>query len=161
SPRFEWTIDAVRVMNTVRLEEISYCGREDDSAELYCCLRDVRYQVRARLVRAQRISEYGGIPEAYSIAQRSLKRGGRRMTYLGKREFGCDIKPCVFGEGFCCYQGTSLDMGMMFHSIIQRGGEPYARIFRCRMEDGIIRFPPPSECIVTRIIEEDLSDALA
>ena len=146
APLFEWSIDSVRIMNSIRMEEMPLHMRFQRAQELDCCLRDVRYQVRAQLVRTGAASLRGGIPEAHSIAARSLERGGRRGTYLGKSRYACDVTPCRFGEGISSYDSAAREIGLMFHSYECRGSLYYARMFQCVMRRGVISFPRPAEC---------------
>lgn len=154
SHEFCWTIQAVRIMQPIiteamTLTRLDYFGKGKDIS-VYTYLRDVRYQVLARLEFAQDIP-----PEArlkhFSILRRMLKRGGRRMIYLGTADCPAEITPVRFGERAGYYDSESMDFGMMYHSISYQNGRPRSiQLFRCLMQRGIIAFPTPQECAVSR-----------
>lgn len=146
---FEWVVDAVRIMNPIRTEAFSYNARLSGGPKIDCYLRDVRYQVRAHFVSDSRPTARSyNTGEINAIARRSLMRGGRREPFLGKRSCVCELKPCVFGEESSFYDNKTEDYGLMYHGLTyDNHGLPTARIFHCVMENGIIRFPLPTECI--------------
>lgn len=157
SREFSWVIDAVRVMKPIvtesmTLTRLSYFGRGSDIA-VYTCLRDVHYKVLAHLEFPD-----AAPPEVqhkhYSIARRMLKKGGRRGAFLGTKSCAAALAPCRFyaGDGF--YDERSESFGLMHHSFTyERGRLMSAQLFHCRMERGIIAFPPPERCPVSRLIQ--------
>ena len=162
APSLEWIVDAVRIMNPVRTEPLPVSAMYSGGPKLNCCLRNVRYRVKAHFVRAEGISgaEYMP-PRHYSMAVRALSRGGRRETYLGTRSCSCDVRAYSFDEGTGCYDDVSQELGLMYHSLEHRSdGNVYARLFCCRMENGIIRFPVPSSCVSCRTVTENKQYAL-
>ena len=87
----------------------------------------------------------------HNIALRMIHRGGRRDIFLGTRECQGYVESCDFVEGESFYKDYgALDFGLMVHGFDypdQTGRDMLAlRLWRARMEDGIIRFPPPEEC---------------
>ncbi len=156
SREFNWVIDAVRIMNRISTEAMSmtrlcYFGGGRDIS-VYTYLRDVRYKVSSHLEFPD-----GTPPETqhkhYSIARRMLGKGGRREIYLGVRSCTAAVSPCRFAEGEGFYDDISEDLGLMYHSIAYSGSEAVSvQHFNCRMEHGVIAFPPPVECPVCRRI---------
>ncbi len=138
-PSFEWHVAAVRIMNRISTEPLAFNQRFSGGIAVNCCLRNVRYRILAQFV--QSTADFSA-PQIYSIATRSLEKGGRRSPYLGMADCHCDITPCNFYEGEGFYDSTSHDFGLMYHS--KPDG---AVMFHCIMENGIIRFPKPSECV--------------
>lgn len=151
---FEWVIDAVRIMNPVRTEAFAVMNGQKGSVALDCFLKNVRYQVRAGFVPRVSGGEFN-VGKILGITRRSLKRGGRRETYLGTRVCGCTVEECRFGDGSGWYDSITEDMGMMYHGLSYGDdGSITARMFRCLMERGVIRFPTPEQCKVVSVIKE-------
>lgn len=151
---FCWTILAVRIMHpiiteTMTLTRLNYFKSGRDIS-VYTYLRDVRYQVLARLEFAQEIPRETRLKH-FSILRRMLKRGGRRMIYLGTASCPAEIALTRFGTGEGYYDGESADFGLMYHSISYRSGCACSvQLFQCRMQRGIIVFPTPQDCPVCR-----------
>ncbi len=158
---FEWVVDSVRVMNPIRTESMSVVRRKyrADGSELsvYTYLRDVRYKVQAHF-------EESGTVELdedkhFSIAKRMLRKGGRYEAFLGTKDCLADIKESTFCDdsGYYDNSGTE-DFGLMYHGMTYptdingKEGELYSRLWHCVMENGIIRFPKPQDCIFTRYV---------
>lgn len=156
SREFSWAIDAVRVMKPISTESmtltrLNYFEHGSDIS-VYTYLRDVRYKVLAHLEFPE-----GASTEAqhkhYSIARRMLRKGGRREVFLGIKSCPAEIAPCCFYEGEGFYDNSNESFGLMYHSLTYKDGEPCSvQLFSCRMERGIIAFPPPESCPVSRII---------
>lgn len=160
-PTIIWVVDAVRIMNIIQTESkgmrpIEYNG--GNTLAYYTYLKDVRYQVQAHfefnpyredLVHDRNENKH------HNIAKRSLEAGGRRDIFLGARECQGYVEPCVFGEGEGCYDKIAeVDMGVMLHGISYPDetpdGQRLTRLWRPKMEKGIIRFIRPDECTITR-----------
>lgn len=156
-PTLIWYIDAVRVMKKIQTESkgikpIKMSGGNDLS--YYTYLRDVEYQVLAHF----EWNEYRKNLEAdrnehkhHNIAKRSIKKGGRRDVFLGTRECQGYVEPCVFDEGESFYDHYGeLDFGVQFHGYDypdETGqNELVVRLWRAKMEDGLIKFPMPNDC---------------
>ena len=139
-PTIVWYIDAVRVMNPIRMEvkgirPIKYNGGNELAAD-----RDEH--------------------KHHNIARRMIDRGGRRDVFLGTRECQGYVEPCVFGEGEGAYDGEAHDMdfGMTYHGITY-ADEAYSeetknaltvRFFHAVMKKGVVEFPRPQDCDYTR-----------
>ena len=145
-------------MNPVRTEALSASFGVSGGLGVYCCLSDVRYQIRAHFVCA---GNGFHAPKIYSICKRSLVKGGRRETYLGKRMCACSIAPTVFGEGVGYYDDVSWNLGLMYHGLdYHDNGSITARLFECRLDNGVIEFPVPKDCTVYHTIKEGRQHAL-
>lgn len=154
SREFGWVIDAVRIMNKIATESMSltrlnYFSCKGDIS-VYTYLHNVRYKVLAHLEFPD-----GTPPETqhkhYSIARRMLKKGGKREIFLGTKSCTARVIPSRFykDEGF--YDNSSENFGMMYHSLTYKDSELCSvQLFNCRMERGIITFPLPEECPVSR-----------
>lgn len=156
-PTFIWYIDAVRVMNKIQTESkgikpIKMGGGNDLS--YYTYLRDVEYQVLAHFEwnkHRPELKDDRNEHKHHNIARRCIKKGGRRDIFLGTRECQGYVEPCVFREGESFYdQYGDLDFGVMFHGYDypdETGkDELVVRLWRPKMENGIIRFPMPKDC---------------
>ena len=156
-PTFIWYIDAVRVMNKIQTESkgikpIKMGGGNDLS--YYTYLRDVEYQVLAHFEwnkHRPELKDDRNEHKHHNIARRCIKKGGRRDIFLGTRECQGYVEPCVFREEESFYdQYGDLDFGVMFHGYDypdETGkDELVVRLWRPKMENGIIRFPMPKDC---------------
>jgi len=165
-PTFIWVIDSLRVMKRIRtqakgMKPLDYASG-GNSLALYNYLSDVEYQIRAHFEWNEHLPELKqdrNSGKHYSIARRMLERGGRRDIFLGTRECQGYAEPCVFGEGAGEFdEGGELAFGLMFHSFTypEESGvnELRSRFWRYRMIDGIIEFPRPEECEITKFICE-------
>lgn len=156
-PTFIWYIDAVRVMKKIQTESkgikpTKMNGGNDLS--YYTYLRDVEYQVLAHF----EWNEYRKDLEAdrnenkhHNVAKRCIEKGGRRDIFLGTRECQGYVEPCRFNEGISCYdQYGELHFGVQFHGYgypDETGKDELAvRLWRAKMQDGIIEFPMPKDC---------------
>ncbi len=163
-PTFVWYIDRVRVMKRIQTEAkgirpIRYGGGNDLS--IYTYLRDVAYQVEAHFEWNQSRPELAADrneDKHYQIAKRMIERGGRRDVFLGARECQAYVEPCGFGDGKGDYDGKALAFGVMYHSMVYPGeGQNVhnmlrAAFWRAEMRDGIIKFPRPEQCRMSRDI---------
>lgn len=154
---FSWVIDAVRIIASINATEAmtltrrNYFEKGQDIA-IYTYLRNVCYKVLAHM----EFSE-GTPPETqhkhYSIARRMLRKGGRREVFLGTKGCPAEVSPCRFHDGEGFYDDVSENFGLMYHSITYNDNEPCSvQLFHCQMERGIIAFPRPEECPVSRRI---------
>lgn len=169
-PTLIWYIDEVRVMNLIQTESkgmrpIEYSG--GNTLAYYTYLKNPRYQVKAHfefnpyredLVHDRNENKH------HNIAKRSVAAGGRRDIFLGSRECQGYVEPCVFGEGKGAYDDIAqLDFGVMVHGISypdETGRtERATRLWRARMEQGIIRFIRPEDCTLIRKSGEGIMKA--
>ena len=156
-PTFVWYIDAARVMKKIQTESkgikpIKMSGGNDLS--YYTYLRDVKYQVLAHFEwNAHRKDLEADRQEHkhHNIAKRCIVKGGRRDIFLGTRECQGYVEPCVFGKGEGDYDSYGeLDFGVQFHGYDypdETGKDELTiRLWRAKMKDGLIEFPPPQNC---------------
>lgn len=153
----EWITDAVRIMNPMRTECIArnvleyYRGGRDLAAYTY--LRDVRYRVRSHFVLRRGAQDTAAEHKYYSIARRMLKHGGKYPAFLGTRDCAAEIRRCRFDSDSGYYDNCSRELGLMYHGIRYPETEQdkmTVQMFRCRMENGVIHFPAPEECPISR-----------
>jgi CRISPR-associated protein Cas5d len=162
-PTFIWHVDRVRVMRPMRTQTkgtkpLVWSG--GNSLAIYTFLHDVEYQVEAHF----EWNEYR--PELardridgkhFSIAKRSVERGGRQDIFLGTRDCQGYVEPCEFGEGQGPYDDIDeLGFGLMFHGFDypdETGREElHSRFWNAVMKKGILEFPHPEACHISRFI---------
>jgi CRISPR-associated protein Cas5d len=153
-PTFHWVIDQVRVLNPIRTESknvkpLKYGGGNDLSTYTY--LADLSYQVIAHFewnLFRDDLEHDRSDAKHHQVAQRMLKKGGRRDIFLGTRECQGYVEPENFGtnEGHYDKQGE-LAFGLMFHGFDYPDAtgkhELHARFWRPVMKDGVIHFIRP------------------
>ena len=162
-PTIIWHVDKVRVMKPLQTQTkgtkpLVWGG--GNSLAIYTFLHDVEYQVAAHFewnehrveLTKDRIDG-----KHFSIAKRSLERGGRQDIFLGTRDCQGYVEPCVFGKGVGHYDNTpELSFGLMFHGFDypdETGkNELYSRFWHAAMRNGILTFPRPEECEVRRFV---------
>ena len=145
-PTIVWYIDKVRVMNPIQTEvkgirPIKYNGGNDLS--FYTYLKDCRYQVQAH-----------------------FEWNENRPELIGDRECQGYVEPCEFGSGKGAYDETpELAFGLMYHGITY-ADEAYSdetknrmtvRFWYPTMEKGVITFPRPEECTITKTVRENMA----
>ena len=156
-PTFIWVIDEVRVMKRIRTQTkgtkpLEFSG--GNSLAIYTFLADVEYQVRAHFEWNQHRPELKSDRvegKHFSIARRTLERGGRQDIFLGVRDCQGYVEPCPFGSGVSELDAAGeLAFGLMFHGFDypDEGGDGqlHARFWRPTMVDGVIRFVRPESC---------------
>ena len=164
-PTFIWYIDAVRVMKRIQTESrgvrpIKMSGGND--LAYYTYLREVEYQVLAHFEwnpYRPELTHDRDENKHHNIAQRAIKQGGRRDVFLGTRECQAYVEPCTFGEGDGFYDiYGSLDFGLMFHGFDypdETGKKELSvRLWRQRMDNGIIEFERPENIQTKRVVRE-------
>lgn len=160
-PTLVWYVDEVRIMNAIQTESkgmrpIEYTG--GNTLAYYTYLKDIRYRVRAHFEFNPHREDLAGDRNEHkhhNICKRALQAGGRRDIFLGARECQGYVEPCVFDEGEGFYDQTpEIDFGIMVHGINypdETGRqERETRLWRAKMERGIIRFIRPEECTLIR-----------
>ena len=168
-PTFIWYIDSVRVMKQIQTESqgvrpIDYGG--GNTLSIYTYLKDVEYRVRAHFEWNENrpdMADDRNENKHYFIAQRMLKRGGRRDIFLGTRECQGYVEPCSFEEGEGAYDNISeLAFGLMVHGFTypdevvreEEKGSLTARFWSPVMKRGVIQFVRPEQCLKQRILRQ-------
>lgn len=164
-PTLLWVIDGVRVLNHIQTQSqgvrpINYNG--GNTLAYYTYLKDVRYQIRAHFewnLHRSELAHDRDEHKHHNIAKRMVERGGRRDIFLGTRECQGYVEPCVFGEGDGFYDRSGeQEFGLMVHGFDypdETGiDEMRVRLWRPKMQDGVIIFPRPNECEIHRTIKE-------
>lgn len=168
-PTIIWVIDAVRVMNPIQMETkgirpIKYQSDKNDLS-YYTYLKKCRYQVKGHFIwneNRPELAEDRNENKHHNVAKRMIERGGRRDIFLGTRECQGYVMPCRFGEGKGAYDGIPMmDFGMMYHGITyadeayseETKGKMSIRLWHAVMNNGVIEYAPPEQCI-HRIIKE-------
>lgn len=166
-PTIIWYIDKVRIMKPFQTEvkgirPIKWGGGNDLS--YYTYLKDCVYQVRAHFEWNKNRPELAADHNEnkhHNIAKRMILKGGRRDIFLGSRECQGYVEPCSFGEGEGAYDHIpELAFGLMYHGMTyadeafspETKGMLTARFWRPVMKNGVIQFPRPEECTLTKPI---------
>ncbi len=164
-PTIVMVVDAVRIMNPIQMESkgirpIEYKG--GNTLANYTYLKQPRYQVRAHFefnLHRPDMAFDRNENKHYSIMKRALKAGGRRDVFLGARECQAYVEPCVFGEGEGFYDNyEEIHFGTMVHGMNypdETGdNQMEVRLWNAVMKHGVITFPRPEECSLTRPIKK-------
>ncbi|EJW17219.1 type I-C CRISPR-associated protein Cas5c [Paenibacillus alvei] len=164
-PTLLFIVDAVRVMNPIRMESkgirpIDYGG--GNTLANYTYLKDVRYQCRAHFIfnpHRPDLEYDRNEHKHHNILKRSLQAGGRRDIFLGSRECQGYVEPCVFGEGESFYNNYGdIYLGTMVHGINypdETGRRQMeTRLWNPVMRNGIIEFIAPDNCTQVRTIAD-------
>jgi len=164
-PTLVMYIDAVRVMNPIRMESkgirpMEYGG--GNTLANYTYLRDVRYQVKGFFefnMNRPDMAYDRNEGKHFNIMKRSLEAGGRRDIFLGARECQGYVEPCVFGEGKGFYdEYGDIHLGTMVHGINypdETGRDQLeVRLWNPVMRNGVIQFIRPEQCELVRPIAE-------
>lgn len=164
-PTIIWVVDKVRVVKSLRTQTkgtkpLVFGGSGGNSLAIYTYLHDVEYQVAAHFewnehrpnLREDRVDG-----KHFAIAKRSIEKGGRQDIFLGTRDCQAYVEPCEFGEGTSPYDEIDeLAFGLMFHSFDypdETGeNELKSRFWYAEMKKGVIEYPRPEECTVSRRI---------
>lgn len=171
-PTLMWIIDEMRVMNPIQTETkgirpIKYYNDKNDLS-YYTYLKDCRYQVRAHFVwneNRPELTEDRNEHKHHNIAKRVIEKGGRRDIFLGTKECQGYVKSCVFGEGEGFYDKIpELNFGMMYHGMTyadeayseETRGKMSVRLWQAVMNQGIVSFLPPEQCIHRAIREMNI-----
>ncbi|MGD7035292.1 type I-C CRISPR-associated protein Cas5c [Methylotuvimicrobium buryatense] len=176
-PTLIWHVDKVRVIKLLRtqtkgVKPVKYHGiypSDKDSLKkqvsfhdlaIYTFLQDVEYQVQAHFEWNEHRPELAKDRidgKHYSIVQRMLERGGRQDIFLGTRDCQAYVEPCEFGTEKGAYDDIDeLAFGLMFHSFAypdETGiDELHSRFWHATMKKGILEFPRPENCPVSRFV---------
>lgn len=164
-PTLTWIVDEVRIMNPIQTESkgmrpIEYSG--GNTLAYYTYLRDVCYQVKAHFIfnpHREDLVHDQNEHKHHNIAKRAVQVGGRRDIFLGTRECQGYVEPCRFGEDESFYDHIGeLDFGTMLHGISYPdetgSNEREVRLWKAKMEHGVIQFIRPDECTLVRKVGE-------
>lgn len=169
-PVFIWIVDEIRVMKRIRMETkgvrpIKYSDGSNDLS-YYTYLRDVEYRVRAHFewnLRREELAADRNENKHFDIAKRSIAAGGRRDVYLGTRECQAYVEPCKFDDDEGENDDLTLSFGLMFHgftypdeSQVPDETRLIKRFFNAKMENGIVKYPRPEECVETTVVRDGL-----
>lgn len=169
-PCMQHFIRRIRVMNPICMESkgvrpIHYQDSKNDLA-YYTYLADVCYQVEGYFEWNQNRPEFQAdwnVNKHGAIMERSIREGGRRPIFLGTRDGMGFVEPCVFGSGVGAYDSLDkpMGLGLMLHGITYPD-EAYSDATRGMMTvqmwhavmqpGGIIEFPRPEECTLSKFI---------
>lgn len=163
-PTIRNVVDAVKVVNPVRFHSMGYRALYADlSAGLnyVTVLEDVEYLLKYHFewnLNRDDLLQDRIMKKHEAIAERSLKRGGRRDVFLGAREFlgyveAIDKDEYLKEKTF--YSESDLDLGNIFHSFIypHSEDEPLKSLFtHTYMKDGIIEFKTQEECEIVNTV---------
>lgn len=166
-PTFIWVVDRIRVMKPLRTQTkgtkpLVFGGSGGNSLAIYTFLQDVEYQVEAHFewnIHRPELEEDRSDGKHFAIAKRSIKKGGRQDIFLGTRDCQAYVEPCEFGEGESPYDDIDeLGFGLMFHGFDYPDeigeNELRSRFWNAVMKKGIIEFPRPGECSISRRIRD-------
>lgn len=159
-------IDAVRIMNVIRMESkgirpIEYSG--GNTLANYTYLREPKYIVKGHFefnMNRPDLEADRNEGKHFSIFQRSLKAGGRRDIFLGTRECQGYVEPSSFNGGSGSYddQNEDVHFGTMIHGISypdETGkNELEIRLWQPVMKKGVIHFIRPEACSLVRKIKD-------
>lgn len=176
-PTIIWFIDKVRIMKPIKTQTkstkpLNYGGVYPSAREpgkkqepintlsIYTYLADVEYQVQAHFEwnkKRKDLSHDQNEHKHWHVARRMIERGGRRDVFLGARECQGYVEPCSFGEGKGHYDDIpELAFGVMFHGFDYpdegEDGKLKARFWHARMNMGVVEFPQPSECSISKFV---------
>lgn len=163
-PTIRNVVDAVKVINPVRFHSMGYRALYTDlSAGLnyVTVLEDVEYLLKYHFewnLNRDDLLQDRIMKKHEAIAERSLKRGGRRDVFLGAREFigyveAIDEDEYLKEKTF--YFGSDLDLGNIFHSFEypNKENEQLKSFFtHTIMKDGIIEFKTQDECEIVNTL---------
>jgi CRISPR-associated protein Cas5d len=162
-PSFIWYVDKVRIMKPLRTQTkgtkpLVWSG--GNSLAIYTFLHDVEYQVEAHFEWNEHRPELAKDRidgKHFAIAKRSIERGGRQDIFLGTRDCQAYVEACDFGESSGAYDEIDeLGFGLMFHGFDypdETGkNELHSRFWNVTMKKGILEFPRPEECTVSRFV---------
>lgn len=162
-PTITWVVDEVRIMNPIQTETKGiripkYNDNTKNDLSYYTYLKDCKYQVKAHFIwneNRPELEKDRNVIKHIQIFKRSLEKGGRRDIFLGTRECQGYVRPCKFGEEESYYDEKNINFGIMYHGITyadeafstETQGKMTLSFFQAVMKNGIIRFPPPWECV--------------
>ncbi|MDE1163058.1 MAG: type I-C CRISPR-associated protein Cas5c [Acidobacteriaceae bacterium] len=180
-PTLIWHVDQVRLMRRIRtqargMKPLEYTSGGNTLAIYTYLTGDARsknllditdgpgveYQVRAHFEWNEHrpaLEQDRVEGKHFSIAQRSLERGGRQDIFLGTRDCQGYVTPCEFGSGVSDYDNDGpLDYALMFHSFSYPDETGTSRLgtnfWRPKLENGVLTFPRPDD--TDQIVHKDI-----
>lgn len=168
-PSIRWVIDEVIIENMIRTESkgirtMKYHGGGNDLS-FYTYLYDVSYVVAAHFefneLRSDLQHDFD-MKKHFAIAQKAVRKGGRRDIYLGTKECQGFIEPCEFSNANSFYKDIAeIPFGLMYHSLIypdeNAGKELISTFDQYVMRNGIITFEKPENVRIQRkILKRDV-----
>lgn len=170
-PTIIWEIEKIRVLNPIKFETcgmrpICYHGDKENELAYYTYLKNVAYEVVAKFKwneNRKDLSDDRNYKKHIEIAERSLKKGGRRGIFLGTSECPGYVEPCEFGKSFGAYDEIeSMEFGLMFHSFIYPDeafdensyGNLSVTFWNPSMKKGIIEFKQARDLEHRRVIHK-------
>lgn len=162
-PTLIWYVDKVRVIKPLRTQTKGtkpLVWNGGNSLAIYTFLSDVEYQVEAHFEWNEHRPELENDRidgKHFNILKRTLDKGGRQDIFLGTRDCQAYVEPCEFGIGEGVYDETpDIPFGLMFHSFAypdETGlDELHSQFWQVTLIKGILEFPRPEQCKVSRFI---------
>ncbi|WP_301962841.1 type I-C CRISPR-associated protein Cas5c [uncultured Megasphaera sp.] len=162
-PTLRYVVDEVKVLKPIQTETKNILvpmlnGTKDLS--YYTYLKDVAYAVKFHFEWADRpdMEKDRNEKKHEQILLRSMKRGGRHDIFLGTRECIGEVERLRASEyeGLTAPFSGKISFGIMFHSFsyqerMKKGGLAgtlYSQFAPIVMEDGVITFIRPEECLI-------------
>ena len=165
-PTFIWYIDKIRIIKQIRtqtkgVKPLNY-SEGGNTLAFYNYLSNVEYQIQAHFEWNMHLPELINDRidgKHYEIAQKLLKRGGRRDIFLGTRECQGYVEPCGFFDTAGDYDNSGeQSFALMVHGIDypdEYGDDKLRlRMWYPKMVNGVIDFPRPEDCTVRRVIRK-------
>ncbi len=166
-PTLIWVVDRIRVMKPLRTQTkgtkpLVFGGKGGNSLAIYTFLQNVEYQVEAHFEWNKYRPELAKDRvdgKHFAIAKRSIDKGGRQDIFLGTRDCQAYVEPCEFGVGEGAYDDIEeLSFGLMFHGFDypdETGKNEFrSRFWNAIMKKGIVEFPRPEACTISRYIRD-------
>mgnify|MGYP000984217036 CR=1 FL=1 len=163
-PTIRNVVDAVKIVNPVRFHSMGYRALYSNlkaGLNHVTVLEDVEYLVKYHFewnLDREDLSQDRIMRKHEAIAERSLKRGGRRDVFLGAREFLGYVEAITEKEYLSektFYFGSDLDLGNIFHSFKypnKKNGHLKSFFTHTIMKDGIIEFKLQDECEIVNTL---------
>lgn len=161
-PSIRVIVEKVRVLNRITTQAKGTLTKHLNGSKglsNYTYLQDVAYQVQIRIeVNEERmdLQEDFILPKHFAIFKQAIKKGGRKDVFLGTRDCYAYVEPCEFGEGTGYYDRSgTINYGLAVHSINYPNSKNpnfSTNLWDSNMVDGVIHFPKPSECTITRTL---------
>lgn len=157
-PTIKNIVDEVKVVKPIRFRSLGYralYGDLSSGLNYVTVLEDVEYLVKYHFIwnlTREDLSQDRVMGKHEAIAERSLRKGGRRDAFLGVREFLGYIEmidEAEYTEEKTAYWNKELDLGNVFHSFgyPAKKDESFESFFtRTVMTDGIVKYKPQHEC---------------
>ncbi len=174
-PTIVWHVDKIRVMKPIRTQTkgtkpLVWGG--GNSLAIYTFLHDVEYQVQAHFEWNEARPELAKDRidgKHFTIAQRSIEKGGRQDIFLGVRDCQAYVERCEFGESKGAYDDIDeLGFGLMFHGFDypdeigktdELGNQNeagkfrlHSRFWHATMKGGVLDFPQPDQCTIRKLV---------